>query len=217
MYIEPHPALVACGFMTEEQRKTLAILLKKSMYGNVDAAIKFFKLLAEQMKNMKMKQSLADPCVFYKLDANDELELMVSVTVDDCAVTGLPTNIEWFMENLETRFKITKGRLLMKHLGIDYEWGVLDNGKAYSKATMDKKITNIIRVYEEHIGEEVKIYDTPGKLNEYLGKHDSEPAEIEKYRSLVGQIMFFTTKLGLKLRNLTRALSGFMPNPNELH
>ena len=59
MYIEPHPALVACGFMTKAQRKILAILLKKSMYGNVDAAIKFFKLLAEHMKKMEMKQSLA--------------------------------------------------------------------------------------------------------------------------------------------------------------
>ena len=217
MYIEPHPALVACGFMTEAQRKTLAILLKKSMYGNVDAAIKFFKLLAEHMKKMEMKQSLADPCVFYKLDANGELLLMVSVTVDDCAVTGLPNDIEWFMTNLETRFKITKGGLLSKHLGIDYEWGVLPNGKAFAKATMDKKIKNIIKVYEEHIGREAKIYDTPGKPNEYLGKHDGEPVEIEKYRSLVGQIMFFTTKLGLKLGNSTRALSGFMSNPNEAH
>ena len=39
MYIEPHPALVACVFMTKEQRKNLAILLKKSMYGKVYAAI----------------------------------------------------------------------------------------------------------------------------------------------------------------------------------
>jgi hypothetical protein len=121
---DSNKALVACGFMTEAQRKTLAILLKKSMYGNVDAAIKFFKLLAEHMKKMEMKQSLADPCVFYKLDANGELLLMVSVTVDDCAVTGLPNYIEWFMTNLESRFKITKGGLLSKHLGIDYEWGV---------------------------------------------------------------------------------------------
>jgi len=148
MYIKPHPALVACGFMTEAQRKILAILLKKSMYGNVDAEFKFFKLLAEHMKKMEMKQSLADPCVFYKLDANGELELMVSGTVDDCAVTGLPKDIKWFMDNLETRFKITKGGLLTKHLGIDYEWGVIDNGKSYAKATMDKKIANIIKVYE---------------------------------------------------------------------
>ena len=115
------------------------------------------------MKKMEKKQSLADPCVFYKLDANDELLLMVSVTVNDCAVTGLPNDIKWFITNLETCFKITKGRLLSKHLGIDYEWGVLPNGKAFVKATMDKKIKNIIKVYEEHIRREEKIYDMPGK------------------------------------------------------
>ena len=120
------------------------------------------------MKKMQKKQLLVDPCVFYKLDANGELVLMVSVTVDDCAVTGLPKEIEWFMNNLETRFKITEGGFLTKHLGIDYRWGVLDNGKAYAKATMDKKIANILKVYEEHVGKEAKIYNTPGKLNEYL-------------------------------------------------
>ena len=77
---------------------------------------------------------------------------MVSVTVDDCAVTGLTKDIEWFMENLETRYKITKGGLLTNYLGIDYEWGLQDNGKAYS----NKKIVNIVRVYEEHIGKEAK-------------------------------------------------------------
>ena len=45
MFIEPHPAMVACGFMTEAQRKDSDIQLMKSMYGNVDAVIKFFKTL----------------------------------------------------------------------------------------------------------------------------------------------------------------------------
>ena len=45
MYIEPHPAMVVCGFMTEEQQQSTAIQLIKSMYGNVDVAIKFFKTL----------------------------------------------------------------------------------------------------------------------------------------------------------------------------
>ena len=108
MYIEPHPAMVACGFITEEQQKNMAILLKKSMYGNVDAAIKFFNFFGKWLCNeMKMLQSLADPCVFYKFDEKDELMLIVSVTVDDCAVTGQETDIEWFMKELEGRFKIT--------------------------------------------------------------------------------------------------------------
>ena len=102
MYIEPHPDLVACGFLTEPQRKELAILLKNSMYGNVDAASKFFKLLSQWITGeMKMKQSLTDLCVFFKQDDQDKLMLMVSVTVDDCAVTGMESDIEWFMTELE--------------------------------------------------------------------------------------------------------------------
>ena len=44
MFIEPHHAMVVCGFMTEEERRNTTIKLMKSMYGNVDAAIKFFKI-----------------------------------------------------------------------------------------------------------------------------------------------------------------------------
>jgi hypothetical protein len=169
MYIEPHPAMVACGFLTERQRKMLAILLKKSMYGNVDAAIKLFTLLTSWLcNNMFMKQSQADPCVFFKLDEKEELKLLVSVTVDDCAITGLVKDIEWYTNELEKRFNITKGGILKKHLGIDYEWGILPNGKAYCKATMEKKVKATIEQYEEHIGKEAKIFSSPGKPHEYL-------------------------------------------------
>ena len=100
MFIEPHPAMVTCGFMTEQQQKQHAIQLLKSMYGNVDAAIKFFKTLTSHLidpNNMNMKQSQADPCVFYKFDVKNKLTLIVSVTVDDCAITGTEENIQWFM------------------------------------------------------------------------------------------------------------------------
>ena len=122
MYIEPHPAMVACGFMTEEQRKRTAIKVEKSMYGNVDALIKFFKLLASHVTNnkgMNMFQSEADPCVFYKLDEERNLILMVSVTVYDCAVTGMESEIEWFMNGIEKRSKITRDGNLSKHLGVN--------------------------------------------------------------------------------------------------
>ena len=218
MFIEPHPAMVECGFLTEAQRKVLGILLKKSMYGNVDAAIKFFKLLSKWMvESMGMKQSQADPCVFYKLDEKDELMLMVSVTVDDCAVTGLESDIDWFMTELQKRFKITNGGLLKKHLGVDYEWGIQSDGKAFCKATMDKKVKETVRKYEDYLGREAKVYESPGKPHEYLSKNEGEAIDIDEYRSLVGQLMFFTTKLGPKLGNATRALSGFMSSPGATH
>ena len=220
MYIEPHPAMVVCGFMTEEQRKRKAIKLLKSMYGNVDAAIKFFKTLTGHItedEDLKMIQSKTDPCVFYKLNKNKELMLIVSVTVDDCAITGTNKNIDLFMDGLEKRFKITRDGILSKHLGVHYEWGTTDDGKQYCKASMDKKVNAAIETYEKHKKKEVRAQRTPGIPNLQLLKHGGEPIEIDLYRSLVGQIMFFTTKVGLKIGAATRALSAHMSNPGPEH
>ena len=221
LFIEPHPAMVTCGFMTEDERKKMAIKLIKSMYGNVDAAIKFFKTFIEVVtdeEGMKMQQSQVDPCLFY-LHQDDELRLIVTVTVDDCAVSGLPTNVKWFMDGLESRFNITRGGELKKHLGVEYVWGFDSiEGKHFVKATMDKKVRACIEQLEKFLGREIKIKPSPGKPNEYLQKSkDEEPVNIDEYRSLVGQIMFFTTKLCPKTGNACRALSGFMSNPSEEH
>ena len=67
LFIEPHPAMVTCGFMTEDERKKMAIKFLKSMYGNVDAAIKFFKTFIEVVtdeESMEMQQFQVDPCFF---------------------------------------------------------------------------------------------------------------------------------------------------------
>ena len=45
MFIEPHPSMVTCGFVTEDKRKKTSIQLMKLMYRNVDAAVKFLRHL----------------------------------------------------------------------------------------------------------------------------------------------------------------------------
>ena len=131
MCIEPHPAMVLCGFMTEEQRKKTAIQLIKSMCGNVDAAMKFFKLLSEHLTQenvMNVTQSKTDPCVFYKLNDDNKLILILSVAVDDCAISGNKNDIEWFMDEVSKRFNITRDGIISKHLGINCEWGKTNEG-----------------------------------------------------------------------------------------
>ena len=79
------------------------------MYGNVDAAIKSFKTLIKvntNDKGMKMQQSQVDPCLLYLLE-DCELRLIVTITVDDCAISGQPADVKWFMDGLESRFNIT--------------------------------------------------------------------------------------------------------------
>ena len=220
LFIQPHPAMVVCGFLTEEERKMMAIKLANSMYGNVDAAIKFFKTLidvATEKDGMNMKQSQVDPCLLYMIE-DDELTLIVTITVDDCAVSGHPDNVKWFMDGLESRFNITRGGTLSKHLGIDYVWGFdEERGKHFVQATMDKKVGAIIDKLERFLQREVRVRPSPGKPGSYLQKHDEDIINIDEYRSLVGQIMFFTTKLCPKTGNACRMLSGFMSCPNEAH
>ena len=74
IFIEPHLEMITCGFMTEDQRKGTAIQLLKSMYGNVDAAIKFFNIFSTHItdKNgMNTKLSLTDPHLFLKLNSDN--------------------------------------------------------------------------------------------------------------------------------------------------
>ena len=220
MYIEPHPAMIVCGFMTEEQRQSTAIHLVKSMYGNVDAAIKFFKTLTAHITDKKgtnMQQLLADPCVFYKFDNDKNLILMVSVTVDDCAITGTVKNITLFMDGFEKRFNITCDGELKKHLGVEYRWGKTDDGKMFCDATMNKKADAILKHYEKYSKGEVKEYETPGTPNENLVKNDGPTVDLDDFRSLVGKVMFFSTKVCPKVGAAVRALSSHMSNPGESH
>ena len=143
-----------------------SIKLAKSMYGNVDAAIKFFKTLIDvtaEDKGMKMQQSQVDPCLLY-LHEDGELKLIVTITVDDCAVSGHPTDVKWFMDGLESRFNIIRGGTLRKHLGLDYVWGFdEEGGKHFVKATMYKKGGATIDQLERFLQREVMIRPTPGK------------------------------------------------------
>ena len=87
------------------------------------------------------------------------------------------------MTKLQKRFKITNG-------GLDYEQGIQSDGKAFCKATMDKKVAATIHKYEDYIGREAKVQESPGKPHEYLSKNEGEAIGIDEYRSLVGQLMF---------------------------
>jgi hypothetical protein len=57
--------------MEEEESKGLAFELTKSMYGNVDAALRFFIKYKEILKDLGMIRCETDPCVFYKCTSKD--------------------------------------------------------------------------------------------------------------------------------------------------
>jgi hypothetical protein len=58
--------ILESGFATQRDQKEFCLKLLESMYGNVDAALSFFKTYSAHITRaiMKMKQSLADPACF---------------------------------------------------------------------------------------------------------------------------------------------------------
>ena len=90
-FTELPPGLVELGFMTQEEYDETCIELMGSMYGNVDSALNYFtkfKEVATSEDGLNLKQSKADPCLFYEKDVNGTTIGVIVVYVDDCLIAG---------------------------------------------------------------------------------------------------------------------------------
>jgi hypothetical protein len=206
------------GFVSGEDKIEFCIQLLKSMYGNVDAAIRFFKTFKMHLiERMGMTQSLADPCVFYKKNKEGRTILIAICFVDDTLLFGLPEEMIWFKDGISKRFGYKDLGDLKKHLGVWYEEKTDENGEKYIEATMPKKIREIIETYERHIGKEAKIYSVPGTAGICMVKHIGDPVEHAMYRKIVGKIMYVVIKLFPEGANAGRELARHFSNPGPEH
>ena len=132
--------IVELGFMTQEEADSTCAMLNMAMYGQVDAALLWLRTFGSYLEEKcDMKQSKADPCIFYRKDKETgELMLILSVHVDDVIVAGKSEYVEELKTKVKERFNITDLGQLKKHLGVNYEWGTDENGD-FVKAEMRKK------------------------------------------------------------------------------
>jgi hypothetical protein len=217
-YIEWPEGMKEMGFASQDDIDKYCIQLLKSMYGNVDAAIRFFKTYKKHLtEEMGMTQSLTDPCVFYKRNKAGRTVLIAICFVDDTLLFGLKEEIEWFKTGVKTRFGYTDLGELRKHLGVWYETKHDENGERYLEATMPKKVREIIELYEEHIGKDAKNYVIPGTAGVCTSKWVSDPMEHTMYRRLVGKIMFLVVKIFPEGANAARELARHFSNPGPMH
>jgi hypothetical protein len=103
-YIEWPDGMLEFGFITKEQAQTTIAQLLKSMYGNVNAALRFFKADVKHLTSiqMEMHQNLADPCVFVKKHEGETVPIALT-HVDDTIICREKKWIEWYKENVATR------------------------------------------------------------------------------------------------------------------
>ena len=67
VFIEWPQGMLDLGFITEEDKTNKCIELTKAMYGNIDSPLRWMKTFSKHlMEQLKLKQSMTDPCIFYK-------------------------------------------------------------------------------------------------------------------------------------------------------
>ena len=82
---------------------------------------------------------------------------------------------------------------MKKFIRVYYEWGCDAKGK-YAKINVDKDIKNIVKGYERYTGSDIKVRKCHGYPGTTLSKSNlEEPYNINKYRSFMGQLMWYTT------------------------
>ena len=217
MMIEWMPGMVELGYITQEEADNYVCLLTGGMYGNVQAALEYYREFKKCVKEAGMQQSLTDPCVFYKRDKDGDLMLMVAMHVDDNLITGTNEAVRWFKEIVGRRFKYRDEGKLKKYKGAYFEWQTDNNNERCLVMSMPKLVREIIEAREKMTGKEAKIYETPGTPNVRLKKNEGEAVNATEYRSMVGKIMYLVTQFFAEGSNAARDMARHFTNPGEEH
>ena len=152
MYINWPEGIVELGFLTPEERDSTCVRLERSMYGNVDAALRWLREFKEFLvKECNFTACVANPCILYYQE-NGKLLIVMSIHVDDSMVAGRKEDLKKFYKKIRTRFNITELGTLSKYLGVRYEWCKDEDAKHCVKVTMKDMAEGFIHKYEETTG-----------------------------------------------------------------
>ena len=84
MYIEWSEGIVYLGIITKDFLGEYYVLLGKLVYGNVDAALLWLRLLAMYLVNkFNLKSSKADSYISFRKDEKGRIEIVMSVHLED--------------------------------------------------------------------------------------------------------------------------------------
>ena len=217
MYVQWPEGIVELGFLTEEQRDSTCVQLRKSMYGNVDAALRWLREFTNFLvSECGFQACRTDPCILY-LRENEVLKIVMTIHVDDSLCAGSKKDLEVLYSKIRTKYKITTLGEITKYLGVRYDWKIDSKGEKYVIASMKRNAEEIISYYEKVTGTKAKIAKTPGLQNFMLEKNEDEIYMLDEYRSLVGKLLFYVVKIAPDCANAVRDLARHMANPGPLH
>jgi len=94
-----------------DKSKGNAFKLLKSVYGSMQASRNWFNTLRDALLSCNFSQSRKEPCLFYKVDENDEIKMVVTTLVDDILALGSEERWNEFIEELGKKVELEQGSI----------------------------------------------------------------------------------------------------------
>ena len=191
------------------------MLLKKSIYGLVQAARQWWKKFVQVLESIGFVSSQADPCLLYRKDTHGTC--IVVMYVDDMCLIGHQEAVQDAIKGLTRSFKIKVEDVMTDYLGCEF------------KISDDKRMAwlgqpNIVASLRGRFGDMVKDlrrYNTPGTPSLKVVRPQAEDRISEEeqaiYRSGTGMLLYLIKHSRPDIGNPTRELSKAMDGASKAH
>ena len=191
------------------------LVLKRSIYGLVQASRQFFKKLRDVLiEKMRFEKCLIDQCLLSR--KGESGILIICLYIDDTMIVGNEIEIKKFKEEIKLHFK-TKEEGEMK----DYVGCMIQKKNDEIFLHQSDLIDKLKKEFGEELNE-IKKVETPAIAGEgiVMGEGDEKIEDSKKhtkYRSGVGMLLFLVKYSRPDISNAVRELSKANLGPNPAH
>jgi hypothetical protein len=187
-------------------------MLKRTIYGLVQSARKFYEKLINVLKVIGFYGSKSDPCLWTIWDEKVNHMIIIGIHVDNSLIIGKDKNIDCLIDELKKHeFNLKVEKNVNEYLSC-----CIEESKDEAKLTMIQPhlLTRLIKNFGEEI-EGKRKFLTPGTprfkiQRSTINKDVLDPQSQRKYRSGVGMLLYLTKYSQPDISNIVRELSKCM-------
>lgn len=192
-----------------EHKSNMVCRLKRSLYGLKQASRAWNSKFVRFLNQCGLKQSKADPCVFYgRIDDN---EVIVLLYVDDGLILShRKETIDLIVKRLNDEFRITLG-------SGEYYVGMEIKRDRKNRTITITQASYIRKMIEKFGMAESKSVSTPSDVSTILQRSEEENTPNFPYRQACGSLIYAATVARPDIAYAVGEISKFMERPNDSH
>jgi Reverse transcriptase (RNA-dependent DNA polymerase) len=166
-------------------------LLKKALYGLVQAARQWWKKITEALSKVGFKPTEANPCLFVKKGEGRKSPAFIILYVDDGGIIGTKEDIQAVLKALSTVFKLKNMGKMEHFVGCHL---IESKDKSTIWIHQPKLVKHLEGKFKDLIATE-RVYKTPAAPRTVVMRPGPEDRKIstadqKTYRSGVGMLLY---------------------------